>query len=601
MPSGLASIVGRWRRRPPLLLGIVVAILCVVIETLLARLLTQITPARSLGVVYLMGIVAVAAIWGLWLGLATAIVSTLALDYFLTPPVGSLTLGKAEDWTVLAIFFAVTLLAGSISRLARSLAVETDARGEADLAADMARVLLQTPDLKTAEPAAARLLAEALRLPHAAITRGAVSDDGRVMAFPLHDGGVPAASLLVPAGLPRSTVRRLRERVVPSLEITLQAARERERAAAQQVALRRLATLVAQEAPPEQVFGAVAREVGQLLEAPHAAVIRYEPGGTASNVGVWDRDASAATPPKGRWPLEPGSAAELVARTGEAGRVEPVCVPVLAGEFATSLRERGIASAVGCPVAVGGHLWGAVIVVSASEPLPEDAERRMRDFIDLMVTAIVNAESHAELEASRARVLAAADATRRLIERDLHEGVQQHLVALLLELRSTTAAPPTRPDEVKRVLRRTARTLDEALEDLRGLARGLHPALLSRQGLGPAIKALARCSPIPVELNIRADRVAERSEVTAYHVVSEALTNAAKHADASVVRVDLKVQGAAIRLSIRDDGAGGADVTEGSGLLGIRDRVEAIGGRFEISSPADGGTSLFAEIPVTGD
>jgi signal transduction histidine kinase len=601
MRSGTAAIVGRWSRRPPLLLGIVVALACVAAETFLARLLSQITPARSLEVVYLLGIVAVAAIWGLWLGLVTAAISTLALDYFLTPPLGSLTLNKAEDWTVLAIFFAVTVLAGSISRLARSLALEIDARGEADLAAELARVLLQTPDLKTAEPAAARLLSDALGLPYAAIERGAVSGDGRRVAFPLHDRGVPAASLIVPAGLPRSTLRRLRERVVPSLEITLRAARERERAANQQVALRRLATLVAQEAPPEQVFGAVAREVGRLLEAPHAAVIRYEPDGTAaSNVGIWDRSAPIATPPKGRWPLEPDSAAELVARTGETGRVEPVRVPALAGEFRASLRTQ-TASAVGCPVTVGGRLWGAVIVVSPSEPLPDDIEKRLGDFIDLLVTAIMNAESRAELEASRARVIAAADATRRLIERDLHEGVQQHLVALLLELRAATATPPDRPGDVRRMLRHTARALDEVLEDLRGLARGLHPALLSRQGLEPAIRALARCSPVPVELNIHAGRVAERSEVTAYHVVSEALTNVAKHADASVAHVELTVRDGAIRLSIRDDGTGGADTARGSGLLSIRDRVEAIGGRFEISSPADGGTALFAEIPITGD
>jgi signal transduction histidine kinase len=600
MRSGTAAIVGRWSRRPPLLVGIVVALACIAAETFLARLLSQITPARSLAVVYLLGIVAVAAIWGLWLGLVTAAISTLALDYFLTPPLGSLTLDKAEDWTVLAIFFGVTVLAGSISRLARSLAIEIDARGEADLAAELARVLLQTPDLKTAEPAAARLLSDALELPYAAIERGAVPGDGRRVAFPLHDRGVPAASLIVPAGLPRSTLRRLRDRVVPSLEITLQAARERERAANQQVALRRLATLVAQEAPPEQVFDAVAREVGRLLEAPHAAVIRYEPDRTASNVGVWDRNAPAATPPKGRWPLEPDSAAELVARTGEAGRVEPVRIPALAGEFRASLRAQA-ASAVGCPVTVGGRLWGAVIVVSPSEPLPDDIEKRLGDFIDLMVTAIMNAESRAELEASRARVSAAADATRRLIERDLHDGVQQHLVALLLELRAATATPPARPGDVRRMLRHTVRALDEVLEDLRGLARGLHPALLSRQGLEPAIRALARCSPVPVELNIHVGRVAERSEVTAYHVVSEALTNVAKHADASVAHVELTVRDGAIRLSIRDDGAGGADTARGSGLLSIRDRVEAIGGRFEISSPADGGTALFAEIPITGD
>ncbi|HEY0542532.1 MAG TPA: DUF4118 domain-containing protein, partial [Actinoallomurus sp.] len=566
--------------------------LCVVAETLLAGLLKQITPVRSLGVLYLLGIVTAASVWGLWLGMATATVSTIALDYFLIPPVGSLTLDKGEDWTVLAVFLAVTLLAGSISKLARSLAVEIDARGEADLSADLARILLHMPDLKTAKPAAAQLLARALKLPSAAIRIGAISDDEQHVAFPLHAHGVPVGSLVVPAGLPRPTLRRLGERVVPSMEVLLQAARERERTTEEQVALRRLATLIAHGAPPGEVFDAVAREVGQVLEARHAAVMRYEAAATGTNVGVWNSGPVATMPLGSRWPLEKGTAAELVARTRAPGRIGPVHATADAGEFLTRLSDVGVNSAVGCPITVGGRLWGAVIAASTFEPLPEDTEKRMLDFTDLLVTAIVNAESHAKLEASRARVLAAADATRRLIERDLHNGIQQRLVSLMLELRAVEAEPPAGPEEVRGVMSQTAQTLDEALEDLRQIARGLHPALLSRRGLEPAIKALARCSTVPVELNVCTDRLAERFEVTAYRIVSEALTNAAKHADASVVHVDLAVEDATIRLSIRDDGKGGADPDRGSGLLSIRDRVEALGGRFEITSPVGAGTSL---------
>jgi signal transduction histidine kinase len=575
--------------------------LCVVAETLLAGLLKQITPVRSLGVLYLLGIVTAASVWGLWLGMATATVSTIALDYFLIPPVGSLTLDKGEDWTVLAVFLAVTLLAGSISKLARSLAVEIDARGEADLSADLARILLHMPDLKTAKPAAAQLLARALKLPSAAIRIGAISDDEQHVAFPLHAHGVPVGSLVVPAGLPRPTLRRLGERVVPSMEVLLQAARERERTTEEQVALRRLATLIAHGAPPGEVFDAVAREVGQVLEARHAAVMRYEADATGTNVGVWNSGPVATMPLGSRWPLEKGTAAELVARTRAPGRIGPVHATADAGEFLTRLSDVGVNSAVGCPITVGGRLWGAVIAASTFEPLPEDTEKRMLDFTDLLVTAIVNAESHAKLEASRARVLAAADATRRLIERDLHNGIQQRLVSLMLELRAVEAEPPAGPEEVRGVMSQTAQTLDEALEDLRQIARGLHPALLSRRGLEPAIKALARCSTVPVELNVCTDRLAERFEVTAYRIVSEALTNAAKHADASVVHVDLAVEDATIRLSIRDDGKGGADPDRGSGLLSIRDRVEALGGRFEITSPVGAGTSLVTEIPIAGD
>jgi signal transduction histidine kinase len=575
--------------------------LCVVAETLLADLLQQITPVRSLGVLYLLGIVTVASVWGLWLGMATAMVSTVALDYFLIPPVGSLTLDKAEDWTVLAVFLAVTLLAGSISKLARSLAVEIDARGEADLSADLARILLHAPDLKTAQPAAAWHLARALKLPSAVIRRGAIPDDEQHVAFPLHDDGAVVGSLLVAAGLPRATLRRLRDRVVPSMEVLLQAARVRQRIMDEQAALRRLATLVAHGAPPGEVFGAVAREVAQILEVRHAIVMRYEPDATAITVGVWNTGPVAMTPLRSRFPLEKGTVTELVAQTKAPGRIDAYEATLGAGKFLTAVRDMGLNSAVGCPITVSGSLWGAVIAASTSEPLPEDTEKRMLDFTDLVATAIVNADSHDKLEASRARVLAAADATRRLIERDLHDGTQQRLVSLMLELRTIEATPPAEREDLSGVLSHTTDVLDKALEDLRGIARGLHPAFLSRRGLEPAIKALARCSPIPVELNMCADRLAERTEVTAYHVVAEALTNAAKHADASIVHVDLIINDATVRLSIRDDGKGGADPHSGSGLLNITDRVEALGGSLQITSPVGGGTSLLAEIPIAND
>lgn len=604
MRAGLRLMVAR-RTRPRLAVGIAVASLCVVAETLVAALLKHVAPVHSLAVVYLLGIVAVALIWGVWLGMATAAISTLALDYFIIPPTDSLTLNKGEDWAVLAMFLAVTLLAGSMSKLGQSLAVEADARREADFSAELARILLHEPELKTARPAAARLLARRLRLSSAAIElQEPPGDDDRV-AFPLRDRGAPKAWLLIPAGLPRPAIRRLRDRVVPSMEVLMQAARERERVMRQQVALRRLATLVAHRAPPGEVFDAVAREVGQVLEAPCVTVIRYEPDGMATNVGVWNPGRVARLSVGTSRPVEKGGVAELVAQTRAAGRIGTVGTSAgLGGNPAsphTMGHQMGIESAVGCPITVGGRLWGAVIAASVSEPLPAGTEARMLDFTELMVTSIVNAENLAKLEASRARVLAAADATRRLIERDLHDGAQQRLVGLMLELRATQAEPPRDPEEFKELLSHTIGSLDEALDELRGLARGLHPALLSRRGLEPAIKALARCSELPVELNLCADRLAERTEVTAYHVVSEALTNAVKYADASVVHIDLTVEDDTIRLSIRDDGKGGADPHRGSGLLGVRDRVEALGGRLEITSPVGRGTSLFAEIPVAND
>jgi signal transduction histidine kinase len=492
--------------------------------------------------------------------------------------------------------------ADSRAKLARSLAVEIEARAEADLSADLARILLRAPDVKTAQPAAAQHLARALKLPSAAIQLGAIPDDEHQVAFPLHDYGVPVGYLLVPAGLPRPTLRRLRERVVPSMEVLLQAARERERIAEEQVALRRLAILVAQGASPEEIFAAVARELGHILQVRHTAVVRYEPDATRTVVGVWNTGRVATLPLGSRWPLEKGTVGELVARTKAPGRIDDIQTTVGTGPILTTYRDLGINRLVGCPITVDGRLWGAMIAASTSEPLPEDTEKRMLDFTDLVATAIANADSHDKLQASRARVLAAADATRRLIERDLHDGTQQRLVSTMLVLRAVETTLPAELEESRGLLSQATQALDGALEDLRGIARGLHPALLSRRGLAPAIKALARCSPIPVQLNMRADqRLAEHYEVTTYHIVSEALTNAAKHTDASMVHVDLIVENATIRLWIRDDGNGGADPDHGSGLLRITDRVEALGGRLEITSPVGGSTSLLAEIPIATD
>jgi signal transduction histidine kinase len=540
-------------------------------------------------VVYLLGIVAVASVWGVWLGVATAAVSTLVLDYFLIPPVGSLTLDKGEDWTVLAVFLAVTLLSGSVSTMGRSLAAEGDARDEAALSSELARVLLHAPDLATACPAAAGLLARTLKLSSVTLTFDEPADVGDRVALALRGRGVPVAWLVVPMGLPGPVMRRLRDRVVPSMEVLLQAAREREGVMLQQVSLRRLATLIAHRAPPEQVFRAVAHEVGEVLNAHHVVVVQYGPDRVATNVGVWNRDRVATMPLGKRWVVERGTVAELVARTKGPGQVGPAELESGRGEIVAELWGMGVRYAAACPITVGGRLWGAMIVASSDDPLPAGIEERLIDFTELLVTALVNAEDHARLEASRARVLAAADATRRLIERDLHDGTQQRLVSLMLELRAMEAEPPRDPAELKRQLARTTRSLDEALADLRGIARGLHPALLSRYGLEAAIKALARCSHVPVELNVCAGRFGERSEVTAYHVVSEALGNAAKHAGASAVHVDVAAGDSCIRLLVRDDGVGGADPQHGTGILG---------GRLEITSPVGVGTTVFAEIPI---
>jgi signal transduction histidine kinase len=242
-------------------------------------------------------------------------------------------------------------------------------------------------------------------------------------------------------------------------------------------------------------------------------------------------------------------------------------------------------------------LWGVLgAATSLAEPLPPDAEARLVSFGELVATAIANADSRAQLMASRARIVAAADETRRRIERDLHDGAQQQLVTLMLDLQLVQAdAPP----ELGGGLSRIAERVSDVLDQVREISRGIHPALLSELGLTGALQALARRSALPVELDLRTGRrLPDQVEVAAYYAVSEALANAAKHALASVVHVELDTPDTAVRLAIRDDGIGGADPAKGSGLTGLRDRIEAVGGTFDVTSPAGGGTTLLIEIPV---
>ena len=208
-------------------------------------------------------------------------------------------------------------------------------------------------------------------------------------------------------------------------------------------------------------------------------------------------------------------------------------------------------------------------------------------------------ESRGELAASRARIVAAGDQARRRIERDLHDGTQQRLVSLVLDLRAAEAAVPPELAELRGQLARVADGLAGALGDLRELSRGIHPAILSEGGLGPALKALARRSVVPVELDVHIQtRLPEQVEVAAYYVVSEALANAAKHAHATAAHVQVQARDGRLHLAVRDDGAGGAARGRGSGLVGLTDRVEALGGSISIASPTGQGTALLVDLPI---
>ena len=372
------------------------------------------------------------------------------------------------------------------------------------------------------------------------------------------------------------------------------------RIAEEQAALRRVATLVACGVSPPEVFGAVAAEAGRLLGAEGTAVARFETDGTATVAGSWHRPGhpGLGLPLGSPWPAGAEIVAGRVQRTGEPARV--ASYEDEGGTAWAWAAGHGIRSSVGSPIVVEGQPWGAVIALSGtSGPHPEDTEERLRAFTELVAMAVANTESRAQLAASRARVVAAADETRRRIERDLHDGAQHRLISLALELRAAEAQVPPEQRSLTAQWSRTAQGLAEVVDELREISRGLHPAILEKGGLGPALRALARRAAVPVELSVGVSgRLQERVEAAAYYVVSEALTNAAKHARASVVRVDIGVGGEVLQLLVRDDGAGGADPSRGSGLIGLSDRVEAVGGRFEVTSPPGGGTTLRVWIPL---
>jgi signal transduction histidine kinase len=265
-------------------------------------------------------------------------------------------------------------------------------------------------------------------------------------------------------------------------------------------------------------------------------------------------------------------------------------------------RAHRIGHGVACPVIVDDRVWGTMSALYLGpEPPPDDTEERMGKFMELLNCAIIQAETRAELIASRARLVHSADATRRRIERDLHDGVQQHLISLALQIRETEACVPSEDQELRRRLADTAEGLTDTFDELQGISTGLHPPVLARDGLDAALETLVSRFPGPVGLHINADgRLPEELEVAIYYVVSEALTNVLKHAYATAVHIDLNQKDSKIRLSVRDDGVGGVDTAKGSGLIGLTDRVEALGGTIQITSPPGGGTTLLATIPCPG-
>ena len=362
-----------------------------------------------------------------------------------------------------------------------------------------------------------------------------------------------------------------------------------EQLADEQAALQRVATLVAQDAPPAEIFAAVSKEVEGLFGSG-AGVLRFEH--VPPSVVFVGISSEFDIPIGTRWEFEEGMASAEVYRTGRAARVDAM-------DLAQVGRELGVVSSVAAPIVVEGHLWGAVSLGSTDEQIPPDAEERLMKFTELVATAIANAEGKFELAASRRRIVAASDESRRRIERDLHDGTQQRLVSLGLAVRAAEASLPPDRSDLRAELSGVADGLAGAVEDLQEISRGIHPAILSKGGLAPALRALASRSAIPVDLDIAAEmRLAESIEVAVYFIASEALANAAKHSHATLIDLSLVQSDGRLVLAVRDDGVGGADPTRGSGLVGLTDRVDALGGSISVRSGQGEGTQITVELPV---
>jgi GAF domain-containing protein len=362
----------------------------------------------------------------------------------------------------------------------------------------------------------------------------------------------------------------------------------------EQTTLRRIATLVAQGASPQDLFDAVAQEVGRLLPAANVSMGRYEPDDTVTAMASW---SSAGAAFGGRWPIKGTNVAWMVLQTGRSARIDDFSTAT--DPIGAAVREAGFKSAVGSPIVVEGRLWGVISAASTEGPMPRGSEARLASFTELVATAVANAESSTALTASRRRIVAASDETRRRIERDLHDGTQQRLVSLGLAVRAAEAKLPPDRHDLRNELSRVAMGLANAVEDLQEISRGIHPAILSKGGLAPALEGLAHRSPIPVNLELKADpRLPGPIEVAAYYVASEALANTAKHAQASQIEVSLASRNGSLVLSIRDDGVGGASPGRGSGLVGLQDRVEALGGTIKIDSSAGSGTCVVVTLPI---
>jgi signal transduction histidine kinase len=395
--------------------------------------------------------------------------------------------------------------------------------------------------------------------------------------------------------------RHLEGRFIPSGEdefvAVVRDVTERKLHEVEQAALHRVALAVASEGRPERIFDLVSEEAGRVLEAQSANLLRYESGSASVVVGCWGEPGVPAGPIGKRFPEVSGSVAERVFATGRPVRLE--LDDVKDAHFADYLRRIRANSIVGAPIIVTGRLWGVISArLTPPHVFPSGAEVRLDQFARLISLALANEEARAQLAASRARLLSTADEERRRLERNLHDGAQQRLVSLSLTLRHVRGTLPSNPEAAGQLLSGASDELAVALEELRELARGIHPAVLTDRGLGPALRSLADRSSVPVKIDLDGKgRFPSQIEAATYYLVAESLTNIVKYAQASSVAVRVARENRSAVVEISDDGVGGADPQRGSGLRGLIDRIEALDGTLTVNSPVGEGTTLNATLP----
>jgi PAS domain S-box-containing protein len=581
-------------------------------------------PLSSLVVLYMLAVLPVAVVWGARLGAVVSLVSAAVFDFLFVPPRYSFLPHDSRQWIGLAAFVLTGVISSELAARSREHARELERIFDlspdllcvagpdgylerVNLALEQAfghsrRQLLSRRFVELVHPEdrePARRMLDALSRGGEAVQFESryASRDGSVRWLQWSLLSVPGHGLVYGAARDVTERRRAADELLAAQRLVEASRDDLRMLADEQAALRRVATLVARGVAPAEVFAAVADEVGRQFGADDAAVARFESDGAA--ILVAGRGPNLGQLPVGtRWELDDVVATTGVFRTGRAARVDEGDFRGAAGPAAAALRELGVRSMIASPVIVEGRLWGTLFVLTHRAPLPGDAEERMASFTELVATGVANADSRAELAASRARVVAAADEARRQIVRDLHDGAQQRLVQVVVTLKlARRAQGATSGPEVELV--------DEALEhaerattELRDLAHGVLPAALSSGGLRAGIETLVSRVRLPVSVDVTAERLPPALEATAYFIVAEALTNAVKHAQAESARIAAVVDGGALRLEVRDDGIGGARTGGSSGLVGLGDRAAALNGTLRVESPPGAGTVIAATLPI---